>query len=130
MQPFVTTSSALVLARNLPSKSSRPSLELRWHRRVTQLHSAIFDAQSRAAFHFRSISGSVRMHWLCSQCFTADEIRLSGGAGYNYSLVRTPIGAAQFRRYVHTPRRVSRVSARRTCLETPVPIWFQANGVV
>jgi hypothetical protein len=33
-------------------------------------------------------------------------------------------------RYVHTPRRVSRVSARRTCLETPVPIGFQANGVV
>ena len=34
----------------------------------------------------------------------ADEIRLSGSAGYNYSLVRTPVGAAQFRRYAAVDR--------------------------
>ena len=60
------------------------------------------------------------------------EFSRPGREAPNYASQRTRMKprAAERRRYVHAPRRVSPVSVRRTCPETPVPIDFQVYGLV
>ena len=54
----------------------------------------------------------------------------SDARGTNVPRMGSDARAGGRERYVHAPQRVSLVSARRTCLQTPVFIWFQANGLV
>jgi hypothetical protein len=83
----------LGIGEEFTSKSSRPSPELRPHRSAIQLYSAIFDAQSRAAFPFPSTSGFGWIRWLCLRFFTVAAIRPFGNVGYNYRWNGQPAGA-------------------------------------
>src|SRR5690349_19651074 len=82
MQLSGMTKSDLALARSLSARSMTPSRRLQPHRNATRLYSVMFDALLHVAFHLLCTSASARMHWLSSQCFTAAEIRPSGGAEY------------------------------------------------
>jgi len=98
MQPTDTTSNVQVLVRSLLSKLTKRSQKPRPPQSAIQLYSAKFDEQLHAASHFPCTPGFAGTRWLSFPCFTVAAILPFGNVGYNCSLVRTPVGAAQFGR--------------------------------
>lgn len=96
MPPIDMTSNVQDLAKNLLSKLTKQSPKPRPTQSIIQLFSAMCGGLSQDDFHFPCTSEFAGPRWLYFQCFTAAAILSFGNDGYNCSLVRTPISAAQF----------------------------------